>query len=357
MSQLPTDYKELTRAIMGSAANSGRPVNGTFELTSRCNLGCKMCYIRARAGDRAVRARELTTEQWVDLARQGVREGMLFLLLTGGEVFLRPDFFDIYEPLTDMGLLLTLFTNATLITKRSAERLARRPPNRTEVTLYGATKATYEAVTGEPGSYDRCIRGIELLCEAGITLKLKTTLSRINVHELDDMRAMADRWGLGFSAAWLLSQRRDFCSSMVPDIRFSAKEAVDLEEKDEQAVANLRMIGEREPKPMSEEAFYCHAGKSSFVIGPTGDMNVCIDLMLPRARPTEVGFVRAWEQVRKFITTVPPSEDCKSCELSPYCVRCPAWSYTETGSLSKSVVYLCEIAKERKDRYGAKVAA
>jgi len=341
---------------MGQAADSGRPVNGTFELTSRCNLGCKMCYIRTRAGDRAMKASELSVEQWLDLARQGVDAGMLFLLLTGGEVLVRPDFFDIYEPLTDMGLLITLFTNATLINKRTAERLARRPPNRTEVTLYGATKATYEAVTGEAGGYDRCIRGIELLRDAGVTLKLKTTLSRLNVHEFDQMRDMADAWGLGFGASWLLSRRRDLCSNLVEEIRFSAQEAVDIESKDEQAVANLRMISEREPAPMSDDPFYCHAGKSSFVIGPSGDMNVCIDLALPRARPTEVGLAEAWRQVREFIRTVPQAEDCKSCDLEQYCVRCPAWGYVESGSMTSSVVYLCDIARERKQRYGVDVA-
>ncbi len=357
MALLPTDYKELTRAIMAQAADAGRPVNGSFELTSRCNLGCKMCYIRTRAGDRAIKATELSAEQWLDLAKQGVEAGMLFLLLTGGEVFLRPDFFDIYEPLTDMGLLITLFTNATLINKRAAERLAKRPPNRTEVTLYGASKETYEAVTGEPGSYDRCIRGIDLLVEAGVTLKLKTTISRINVHEFDEMQAMADKWGVGFGASWLLSKRRDLCSSMVEDIRLNAKEAVELETRDEQAVANMRMIAQREPEPVSEDPFYCQAGKSSFVVGPSGDMNVCIDLPLPRARPTEVGFVNAWEQVKRFIRTVPQSEDCKSCELNKYCVRCPAWGYVETGSMTSSVVYLCEIAKERRDRYAVEAAA
>lgn len=357
MGMLPTDYKELTRAIMTQSADDGRPVNGTFELTSRCNLGCKMCYIRTRAGDRAMKASELTAEQWLDLARQGVDAGMLFLLLTGGEVFLRPDFFDIYEPLTDMGLLITLFTNATLITKRSAEKLARRPPNRTEVTLYGATKETYEAVTGVPGGYEKCIRGIELLLEAGVTLKLKTTLSRLNVHEFDQMQQMADDWGVGFSASWLLSKRRDQCSNLVEEIRFTAKEAVDLEMKDEKAVANLKMIAQREPTPVSDDPFYCLAGKSSFVIGPSGDMNVCIDLCLPRARPTEIGLVPAWNQVRQFIRSVPQSEDCKSCDLHDYCVRCPAWGYTETGNMSSSVVYLCEIAKERKQRFGTPVAA
>lgn len=345
---LPSDYKELTRTLFNDASERGVPINGTFELTSRCNLGCAMCYIRTRAADKAMKASELSTEQWLDLGRQAVDAGMMFLLLTGGEVFLRPDFFDIYEPLTEMGLLITLFTNATLITKPVAKRLSERPPSRLEVTIYGATEATYEAVTRQPGSYKRFMRGMEALLEAGLRPKIKTTLSRLNVHEFDQMKAMAEEWNSSFSAAWLLTKRRDFCSSSVEEIRFSATEAVELEQRDPQAVENLKRTALREDNDPTDEAFFCQAGKCSFVIGPSGDMNICIDLCLPRARPTEIGFLAAWEQVKHFLRSVPPSENCSSCDLNKYCTRCPAWGYIEMGSLTSSVPYLCEVAKERK---------
>ena len=345
---LPTDYKELTRTLMSRSAERGVPVNGTFELTSRCNLGCAMCYIRTRAADRAMKASELSTEQWVDLGRQAVDAGMMFLLLTGGEVFLRPDFFDIYEPLTELGLILTLFTNATLITDRVAQRLARRPPNRLEVTIYGATEETYEKVTRQPGSYKRFIRGVHALLDAGLRPKIKTTLSRLNVHEFDQMRAMAEEWNSTFSAGWLLTKRRDFCSNNVEEIRFSPKEAVELETRDPAAEKNFKRLAEAERSGVGSEGFYCHAGRSSFVIGPSGDMNICIDICLPRARPTEIGFAAAWEQVKQFLLSVPASEDCSNCDLNKYCLRCPAWGYVEMGSLTSSVPYMCEIAKERK---------
>lgn len=355
MAMLPTDYKELTRTILNDAAAKGIPANGTFELTSRCNLACAMCYIRTRAGDRAMKASELTADQWVALAKEGVDAGMMFLLLTGGEVFLRPDFFDIYEPLTDMGLLLTLFTNSTLITRPIAQRLARRPPNRTEITIYGATQPVFEAVTGQPGSYARAMRGIQNLLDAGVQPKIKTTLSRLNAHEFEEMQAMAEQWGSSLSASWLLTKRRDFCNSSIEEIRFSAGEAVAMESRDPVAVENLRKIAESEEALATHEPFYCHAGKCSFVIGPSGDMNVCIDLCLPRARPTEIGFVAAWDQVKRFIHTVPEAADCAGCDLNAYCSRCPAWAYIESGSMTSSVVYLCDIAKERKQRATAAV--
>ena len=107
-------------------------------------------------------------------------EGCRWLLLTGGEPFLRPDFLDIYTNANKKGLLLTLFTNGTLLTPRSADLLAERRPFAIEITLYGATQQTYERITGIPGSYARCRRGIDLLLERNLPLKLKTMVMTLN---------------------------------------------------------------------------------------------------------------------------------------------------------------------------------
>ena len=110
--------------------------------------------------------------------------GCLWLLYTGGEVFLRPDFLDIYTRAKGQGLLITLFTNATLITPEIADVLAARPPFSIEVTVYGRSREVYERVTRVPGSYDRCLKGIERLRERGLPLKLKTMALTLNRHEL-----------------------------------------------------------------------------------------------------------------------------------------------------------------------------
>ena len=109
--------------------------------------------------DRKARRKELSAAQWLELARQAKDNGLLFLLLRAGRSFLRRDFFDIYEPLTRMGLVITLFTNGTLITRAIAERLAQAPPSRTEITLYGATAATYECDHRCHRQFRRLLRG------------------------------------------------------------------------------------------------------------------------------------------------------------------------------------------------------
>jgi MoaA/NifB/PqqE/SkfB family radical SAM enzyme len=351
---LPSDYAPLVRELHRRAAILRQPVNGTFELTERCNLTCRMCYVCQAPSDRVRRATELSAAAWLEMAHHAVDNGMVFLLLTGGEVFLRPDFFELYTPLTRMGLVVTLFTNGTLITGTLAARLAEAPPGRTEITLYGATAATYEAVTGVPDSYARCCAGIEALVKHRVPLGLKTTITRHNVDELDAMRQMAHNWGLSFSAGWLLSKRRDGALSKVADCRLSTSECVALEATDRASAIGWTEAALRESSLGPDHNFDCQAGNAAFVINPLGEMNACVDLPLPAARPLEIGFRAAWEQVQHFVDSAPPLAPlCLACGARTYCPRCPAWSRSETGTLTEPVPYLCEIAHARKERCGS----
>jgi len=349
--QAPPEFGAMAGEMLQRAALIRQPGHGTFELTHRCNLSCRMCYVRHGAGDKGCAARELTASAWLELAREAVDNGMVFLLLTGGEVFVRRDFFEIYEPLTRMGLVTCLFTNGTLVTKDIAARLAQVPPNRMEITLYGATTATSEAVTGIPGGYDACCAGIESLLSQGMTPALKTTITRQNVGELEAMRQMAENWGLPFSASWLLAGRPDRAASDVEDCRLSATDCVALEAAN-RATANEEIeVALRETGEYSPGNFNCCAGKSAFVITPTGEMNVCSLMPQPAARPLENGFSQAWNQAQQYVDSTPKTKsECSDCEVRDDCMRCPAWSMMETGTLTEPVPYLCEIARTRKEK-------
>ncbi len=352
MTGLPAEYGPLVRELHARAAASRQPVNGTFELTERCNLSCPMCYVALAAGDVHGRAMELSASEWLKIGHEAVENGMVFLLLTGGEVFLRPDFFKIYMPLTRLGLMITLFTNGTLVTDRVAGRLSEAPPSRTEITLYGATEATFEAITRVPGSYTRCCAGIEALVRHRVPLGLKTTITQRNVGELEAMRQMARNWGLPFSSAWLLTRRRDRQTSAVEACRLGAPDGIALEASDRATADDWIEAALRETPSSSNGNFYCHAGKAAFVVSPAGEMHACLDLNLPAARPLEIGFASAWQQVQGFVDGSPPlTPPCLTCDVRPYCPRCPAWSYLENGTLTGPVPYLCEIARARRARF------
>lgn len=352
MSQLYVDYGSLVRNLHQIAAGKRIPVNGTFEITERCNLACRMCYICQKPDHAHLKSHELTADQWLEVAVQAKNNGMVFLLITGGEPFVRPDFFQIYSPLAEMGFQMILFTNGTLITDSVAARLAESPPHRTEITLYGATATTYESITRTPGSYKRCCEGIDALVKHNIPLGLKTTVTQQNVHELSMMREFAKNRGLSFTAGWLLTPRIDGSPSEVVDCRLSPTECVKLEATDQASAHEWVEAALRASAGDTDKNFYCFAGIVAFVVSAQGEMRPCIDLRCPGVNPLKSGFKAAWERINAFVDSGPPMhQTCRNCTARTWCPRCPAWSMLETGTLTEPVSYLCEIAFARKKKY------
>lgn len=160
------------------------PVSGSVEITQRCNLRCAHCYNSLPLSDKEAWRNELTYDEHCRILDEITAAGCLWLLYTGGEIFVRKDFLDIYTYAKKKGLIISLFTNGTLITPKVADYLVRWRPFSIEITLYGRTRETYERVTGIPGSYERCMQGIKLLMERDLPLKLKTMAITINKHEI-----------------------------------------------------------------------------------------------------------------------------------------------------------------------------
>ena len=168
-----------------------------MELTYRCNVRCKHCYLSfGHTGIAGLS--ELTFEEIRRIIDEIVEAGTLYLLLTGGEPIIRRDFLDIYRYAKTKGLLVILFTNGTMLTPSIADVLAEYRPHNVEITLYGFTQQTYESVTGVPGSHARCYQGIDLLLERDIKLGLKTVVLSINQHEFQQMKTFSEERGLSF---------------------------------------------------------------------------------------------------------------------------------------------------------------
>lgn len=347
-----SEFDLLINELHQKAAVKHQPLVGTFELTQKCNLECCMCYIHQKQSNFIKNKNELSAKEWLKIAHQAVEEGMIFLTLTGGEIFRRPDFFDIYFPLTRMGLIITLFSNGTLINKKIAEELAVAPPNRIEITIYGSTAFTYEKVTGVPGSYSLCCKGIEALLRKHIPLSIKTTISKINIDEIDSMHQMAKNWGVPFSANWLLTKKRDGGESNIINCRLSANEGVLFEVNNRGITLDWMGMILNQPSVNIKNNFNCYAGQTTFSIDPYGFMNPCIDLTKPSVQPLEIGFDSAWKKIQNFVnSSFRISDACNKCDALIFCPRCPAWSLLESDSLIDPVPYLCEIAHSRKEYY------
>ena len=155
MVPIPVEPK-LTEYLHAKAAQQGVPLSGTFELTPCCNMACKMCYVRMTKAEQEALSPLRTSQEWIELGRNAKEKGMLYLLLTGGEPFLRQDFREIFQSLHHMGLILSINSNGTLINEETVEWLKQTPPSRINITLYGASDETYERLSKGLHSSNQC---------------------------------------------------------------------------------------------------------------------------------------------------------------------------------------------------------
>lgn len=358
-------WHEFRELLSQRAEQCSVPVSGIFELTARCNLQCRMCYVAHPAGDRGIATRELSTQEWIRLAQEACEAGMLYLLLTGGEVFLRADFIEIYQEISKLGIIPTIYTNATLITPDIVRWLRHAPPEKIEVTLYGASAATYQAVCGNASAFAKAVHGIDALRDAGIELRLKTTVVPDNERDYDELMEFAAARGIVLQFCTYISPRRGKRPNEQPtspprlppeslarylhranaDYRRIHCPPVITEQNNNQAGTG----GESESRGRS--AFACSAGKRDFWITWEGTMVPCGLMEEPCTRPLEGGFQNAWRQLREEMDAVPLATTCQACSLRHICLTCPARLWNETGAYDRPAPYLCDLANHEQLLY------
>ena len=183
----------VERMLLAKATAGRIPVNGSLELLPLCNMNCDMCYVRLSREEMERQGRMLTAEEWLDLGRQMQRAGTLFLLLTGGEPLLYPEFRRVYLGLQELGMVLTINTNGTLIDEEWADFLGTHRPRRINITLYGGSREAYGSLCHYPEGFERVTRAVRLLRERGVDVKLGGSLTRANQGELEQIPLVAQQ--------------------------------------------------------------------------------------------------------------------------------------------------------------------
>lgn len=184
----------LSAYLHARACAKGIPLAGSFELTARCNFNCRMCYVHLTPEEQRRRGAELTADEWLAIAEQARSQGMLFLLLTGGEPLIRVDFRYLLTELKKMGLMVSINSNASLIDDDWLDFFRHEPPSRMNITLYGGCNETYERLCGRP-MYDRVVHNIRALKALGIGVKLNASMTPYNVDDMDAIYAIATELG------------------------------------------------------------------------------------------------------------------------------------------------------------------
>jgi radical SAM protein with 4Fe4S-binding SPASM domain len=325
------------------------PASGSFDLTYRCNLRCTHCYCGHLNAQTRAQAGELETDVVLRILAEAADAGCLFMVLSGGEPLLRPDFPRIYAASRRLGMLTTVFTNATLVDERLLEVFREYPPRMVEISLYGVTPQTYERVSGVPGSFARAWKGIDALLEAGVRVGLKTMILRDNLDEIVAIEAKATELGLPFRLDAVVTPRLDGDTRPLEQ-RVDPDAAVALElATDKRRYDNASFRDQQSALPDSPDLYRCGAGVMGFHLDPQGVLRPCLMTQDLGSDAAGLGFAGAWNEVVEKLTGLRRNEDsvCVKCRWRVLCGYCPGLFALETGSPHGHSPYLCELGERR----------
>lgn len=334
---LPEEASDPYEALLLRLKQDPVPLTVLWELTHKCNLDCIMCY------NIALGQRELSTVECFDVLEQLAEAGTLYLTLTGGEILTRRDFFEIAEYSRLLGFALNLKTNGTLVTPEKADRIAALSPFRVDISLLGATNRTFDKIARSKDTLRRVVRGVKLLKERGVRVKVMSLLMDLNLSEREQMIDLVTGLGADYEQAFKISAADDGRDK-------AGTHQLSLEQMVQVLEADRTPMVAREITPSSRT---CSVSLSSCLINPYGEVLPCIELRIPAGNLRTQRFAELWSnggifrqlRSRHIMKNLP---DCHVCPINRYCEgRCSGLAFKEHGDLYGGHLLACQQAQAR----------
>jgi len=303
------------------------PLSVQLDLTYRCNERCVHCYLDH--DDHG----EMTTAEIKHLLDEMADAGVFILTLSGGEIFLRKDFFEILEHARQLMFCVKLKTNAVLIREREAQRIRDLNVESIQISIYSHRPEVHDAITLIPGSLKRSLSAIAFLKSQGLKVIIANVLMAQNAQDYPGVRALAAELDVECTLDPTITPMMDGDRSVLGL-------GVDREAL-RQVFRDPALVGDVDEfcaiaSPASEdvlESTPCSAGHTTAYVSPYGDVYPCVQFPLPTGNVRQQRFLDIWQhsdqmnEVRsirlKDLTT------CTGCTHVSSCTRCPGLAYLE----------------------------
>lgn len=335
------NWADYSKTLLEKCKRTETPFACSFALTPLCNFRCNMCYVRLDPGQAAAQGRMLTAEQWLDLAREAKRLGTVSMEITGGEPLVRPDFVSLYSAFIDLGFLVVFRTNGYLLDTHKIDLLRDRRPYKIIITLYGATDRTYEKVCGVVDGFTVVSRNILALLDAGLDVRLTTTITKDNVHEVEDMQTWAHDHGIALALCGMLLTPNEGTNRSVEHLKVRLPDEV--YELTEEMKSFERQIPNR--KDFLDPFWMCRAFGAKFTISWDGKLSLCNTSTSIWEDPFTHGLEQAYHDLYRRLKALRRPEECASCRYIDFCSVCPSMLYSATGHPDRTSDEMCRIAR------------
>ena len=337
------EFPSFPHVLKMMAKSQRIPLLAQLELTARCNFNCRMCYIHM--DDKRIKeiGQELSTDEWLRIAKETKELGTLYLSLTGGEVFTRPDFQELYTKLSEMGFLIQIMSNISMIDENVMKWLSKRPPYSINTTLYGSNNDIYRSVCKVEHGFDRFDHALNLLQAANIPVAIKSTLIKDNENDLKNMYEYAANHGVRLNATF----------GVVKSVRGAISEAYTVRRTRSTLPIPMNISDSKKDfnehhGPIPHHPKYlddCGAYETSYNITWDGFLSLCGFMSEPCINIRNTSVAHAWKTFLHVIDEIKKPEKCNNCKYEEYCVRCPGILSAECGSYDSINEEFCEDAK------------
>jgi radical SAM protein with 4Fe4S-binding SPASM domain len=318
----------IAQSVNKSAANKNIPLSVLLELTYRCNLGCYYCYISPKPQNH-----ELTGKEWIKVLDQLSDMGVLYLTLSGGEIFTRKDIFEILFAATERSFAVSLITNGTFIDKKKAKQLASLNLLDVGISFLGSEPGLHDQLSGEKGSFAKAFKALCLLKNNHIRTIIKHSVSSKNFGEFIFLAEMAEKHDAFFE-----------CDSMIVPNKNNKISPYALTQNQQREFLQFMKIPPLPFNSKNNDHLHCDAGRSLFGISPYGDMVPCIQLNIPFGNIRKESIKEIWQSAKANVFRENENKIGKTCMLCPvknYCARCPGLALAEKGRLNDKSTSNC----------------
>lgn len=350
--------------ILTKADLNKLPFCATFEISPICNMDCQMCYIAQKKKEVENNGGLLDIDFWINLGKQAIKEGLLFVLITGGEPFLYKNFKELYMKLQSLGLYICINTNATLIDEDTIIWLKENPPKRLNISLYGASNETYRKLCKNPNGFTQVRKAMDLLKENNIMFRINSVLTPENIDDYYGIANIAEYYKvpLKFSYYMFPSVRKNVPILGENQGRLSAEKAGEIgyryffdKRLESDINKDLEEIQEILNSPENNQLYgydgvSCRAGSSAFWVNWKGEMLPCGLMVEPKIDLKNTSFSEGWKFIKEETRKIKTPKKCSTCNKREYCYICAAAAYSETGSFDKAPDYLCQLTEEYVSR-------
>ncbi len=303
------------------------PLGGVFELTPRCTLDCKMCYVHLTE-EQMKGKKELSGDVWIKIMDEAIEKGMLFALLTGGECMMHKDFRKIYLHLREKGIIITVNTNATLVNDEIIDFFVKNPPNKIKITLYGMSEDGYERVTGHR-QFARVRDNILRLKNAGLNVKLAVTVCKYSYDETLDIIKFALDNGFDYTLDMAMHEANEDTGRDVNDYALTGEEIAQkyreikiMKGKELYSYDKLEELPARMDDSKVARQLRCGAGRHSFSVKWNGMMYPCLWIQDEPQNVLEKGFEAAWKECNRIVDEYIIPIECTQCAYYKACAPC-----------------------------------